>query len=276
MLGLKNFVVIIGMLLIPMAAIAQDMEAADSSMTESDSSMQEMAMEMTAGSMSETEGDSLRAAFDTDGALKAYLKANEEDPANTIYIWKIVREYADKGIFADGDDEMEAAYSEAETWARKCVAMAPEDGYCHLYLSIAVGRIAESKSGKTKVKLSREVNEEATKSIELNPNLDGGYHVLARWNREVVALPWYLKAAVKMFLGGLPPATNEVAVKNFNMAIELRPDRMLHYFELGITYKYMGDKEKARMNFEKTLSMDIVERKDEGRQEEAKEFLSKL
>ncbi len=276
MLGLKNLVVIVGMLLIPMTVIAQDMGESDSSMVESDSSMHETAMEMTAGSMSESEGDSLRAAFDTDGALKAYLKANEEDPDNTTYIWKIVREYADKGVFADEDDEIKAAYSEAETWARKCVAMAPEDSHCHLYLAIAVGRVALFEGGNTKIKLSKEVRSEAIKSIDLNPNLDGAYHVLARWNREVVALPWYKKAVVKIVYGGLPKASNEEAVKNFKTAIELRPDRMLHYFELGVTYKYMGDKENARMNFEKTLSMDLVERKDEGRQEEATEFLSKL
>lgn len=269
MLGMIKFIVIIGMLLIPMAAIAQDMG-------ESDSSMQDEAMEMTTGLMHETEGDSLRAAFDTDGALEAFLKANEADPDNTTYIWKIVREYADKGIFAADDDEMDAAYLEAETWARKCVAMAPEDGNCHLYLSIAAGRIAESKSGKTKVKLSREVYEEASRSIELNPNLDGAYHVLGRWNREVVALPWYLKAAVKMFLGGLPDASNEEAVKNFKMAIELRPDRILHYFELGVTYDYMDDEENARINYEKTLSMVLAERKDESRQKEAKDLLSDL
>ena len=276
MLGQIKFAVIIGMLLTPMAATAQDMGDTDSSMMESDSSMHDMAMGMSNASMYETEGDSLRAAFDTDGALQAYLKANEEEPENTTYIWKIVREYADRGIFADDDDQMKADYIEAEQWARKCVSMAPEDGNCHLYLAVAVGRIAESESGKTKVKLSREVNEEAAKSIDLNPNLDGAYHVLGRWNREVVALPWYLKAAVKMFLGGLPSATNEEAVKNFNMAINLRPDRMLHYFELGVTYKYMGDKEKAKKNFEKTLSMDLVERKDEERQKEAKKYLSKL
>lgn len=276
MLGLIKFIVIIGMSLIPMAAIAQDMEDTDSLMTESDSSMHDMAMEVTAGSMSETEGDSLHAAFDTDGALKAYLKANEEDPDNTTYIWKIVREYVDKGVFADGDDEIKANYKEAEEWARKCVALAPEDGYCHLYLAIAVGRVALFEGGKTKVNLSKEVKEEATRSIELNPNLDGAYHVLARWNREVIALPWYLKAAVKIIYGGLPPASNEDAVKNFKIAMELRPDRMLHYFELGVTYKYMDDKENARINFEKTISMDLVEREDEGRQEEAKEFLSKL
>ena len=117
---------------------------------------------------------------------------------------------------------------------------------------------------------------EAIKSIELNPNLDGAYHVLARWNREVDALPWYKKAVVKIVYGGLPKASNEDAVKNFKMAIELRPDRMLHYFELGATYKNMGEKENAKMNLEKTLSMDLVEREDEGRQEKAKKLLSKL
>ncbi len=182
-----------------------------------------------------SEGDSLRAAFDTDGALKAYLNANEEEPDNTTYIWKIVREYTDKGVFAEGKDEMKADYGEAETWARKCVAMAPEDAYCNLYLAVAVGKVALTENTKTKVRLSKEVKEESSKSIELNPNLDGAYHVLARWNREVVALPWYSKAVLKIIYGGLPPATNEEAVKNFNMAIELRPDRMFRYFELGVT-----------------------------------------
>lgn len=276
MLGQTKFAVIIGTLLIPMAAIAQDLDKADSSMMEGDSAMKDTAMEMSAASMYETEGDSLRAAFNTDAALQAYLNANKEEPENTTYVWKIVREYVDKGVFADGDDEKEANYGEAETWARKCVAMAPEDGYCHLYLAVVVGKVALFEGGNTKIKLSKEVRSEAIKSIELNPNLDGAYHVLARWNREVAVLPWYKKAVVKLVYGGLPKASNEDAVKNFKMAIELRPDRMLHYFELGATYKKMGEKENAKMNLEKTLSMELVEREDEGRQEKAKKLLSKL
>lgn len=254
----------------------QDMDMQDTSMIEQESEIQKMMPEKTAAEMYEIEGDSLRAEFDTDGALQAFLNANKEDPQNSIYVWKIVREYADKGVFSENNDDIKANYAEAESWARKCIDMDPEGGDCHLYLSIAVGRVALFEGGNTKIKLSKEVRSEAIKSIELNPNLDGAYHVLARWNREVAVLPWYKKAVVKLVYGGLPKASNEDAVKNFKMAIELRPDRMLHYFELGATYKKMGEKENAKMNLEKTLSMELVEREDEGRQEKAKKLLSKL
>lgn len=254
----------------------QDTDMQDTSMIEQESEIQKMMPEKTAAEMYEIEGDSLRAEFDTDGALQAFLNANKEDPENSIYVWKIVREYADKGVFSENNDDIKANYAEAESWARKCIDMDPEGGDCHLYLSIAVGRVALFEGGNTKIKLSKEVRSEAIKSIELNPNLDGAYHVLARWNREVVALPWFKKAVVRIVYGGLPDASNEDAVKNFDMAIDLRPDRMLHYFELGITYKYMKNKEKARENFEKCLSMEVREREDAGRQDDAREFLAKL
>ena len=276
MLGKTNLLIFCCIMVLASISYGQDMDMPDTSMMEQDSAMHQMMPEKTAAENYEIEGDSLRAAFDTDGALQAFLNANKEVPENSTYVWKIVREYADKGVFAKDDDDIKSNYAEAESWARKCVDMAPESGDCHLYLSIAVGRVALFEGGNTKIKLSKEVRSEAIKSIELNPNLDGAYHVLARWNREVVALPWFKKAVVKIVYGGLPDATNEDAVKNFDMAIDLRPDRMLHYFELGITYKYMGEKEKARKNFDKCLSMDIRERQDAGRQDEAREFLADL
>ena len=276
MLGKTNLLIFCCIMVLASISYGQDMDMPDTSMMEQDSAMHQMMPEKTAAENYEIEGDSLRAAFDTDGALQAFLNANKEVPENSTYVWKIVREYADKGVFAKDDDDIKSNYAEAESWARKCVDMDPESGHCHLYLSIAVGRVALFEGGNTKIKLSKEVRSEAIKSIELNPNLDGAYHVLARWNREVVALPWFKKAVVKIVYGGLPDATNEDAVKNFDMAIDLRPDRMLHYFELGITYKYMGEKEKARKNFDKCLSMDIRERQDAGRQDEAREFLADL
>ena len=60
------------------------------------------------------------------------------------------------------------------------------------------------------------------------------------------------------------------------MALDLRPDRMLHYFELGVTYIELGEKAKARKAFEKCLSMEVTERQDVGRQEESREYLKKL
>jgi len=267
---------IVGMLLVPLGLSAQDMGGEDSPMMDTDTTMHGMPMGTGAAEKSESEGDAHRDAFDSKMALESYLKANEEDPSNANYIWKIVREYTDLGFFADNDDETKAYYADAEKWARDCVSMFPDNADCHLFLSVAMGRVALFSGGKKKVNLSKEVKEEAIKAIELNPNLDGSYHVLGRWNREVANLSWFLRAAAKIIYGGLPSASNEDAIKNLDIAIDLRPDRMLHYFELDVTYKELGEKVKAKEAFEKCLSMVVTERQDVGRLEDSREFLKKL
>ena len=274
--GHLKSLMIVSMLLVPLGLYAQDMGGEDSLMMDNDTTMHEMHMEMSAAEKFESEGDAYRDSFNTEMALQSYLNANKEDSSNVTYIWKIVREYTDMGFFADSKDETKAHYADAEKWARDCVSIYPDNADCHLFLSVAVGRVALFSGGKKKVNLSKEVKEEATKAIELNPNLDGSYHVLGRWNREVANLSWFLRAAAKIIYGGLPSASNEDAVMNFDKAIDLRPDRMLHYFELGVTYKKLGEKAKAKEAFEKCLSMEVVERQDAGRQEDSKEFLKKL
>ena len=272
----QKLVIMAGLMLVPGGLNAQEMGKADPTMMESDSSVHEMPMEMSAAEKFEAEGDEYRDAFNSEMALQSYLNANKEDSANVTYVWKIVREYTDLGVFAESKDETKAFYADAEKWARDCVSMFPDNADCHLFLAVAVGRVALFSGGKKKVNLSKEVKEEAIKAIELNPNIDGSYHVLARWNREVANLSWFLRAAAKIIYGGLPPASNEDAVMNFEKAIDLRPDRMLHYFELGITYKDLGNKAKAREAFEKCLLMDVIERQDTRRQEDLKKFLKKL
>jgi len=276
MLGHLKIAMIVMLMLMPFGLYAQETGEEDSPMMENDSATHEMPMEMSEAEKFESEGDVYRDAFNTEMALQSYLNANKEDTSNVTYVWKIVREYTDMGFFADSKDETKAHYANAEKWARGCVSMFPENAHCHLYLSVAVGRVALFSGGKKKVNLSKEVKEEALKSIELNPNLDGSYHVLGRWNREVANLSWFLRAAAKIIYGGLPSASNEDAIINFDKAIDLRPDRMLHYYELGITYKELGEKAKAKEAFEKCLSMDVTERQDTGRQENSEKFLKKL
>lgn len=276
MLGHLKSVMIVGILSVPLCLSAQDMGGEDSPMMDNDTTTHGMSKEMSAAEKFESEGDVYRDAFNSKMALESYLNANREDSSNATYIWKIVREYTDLGFFADSDDDTKAHYADAEKWARDCVSMFPDNADCHLFLSVAMGRVALFSGGKKKVNLSKEVKEEAVKAIELNPNLDGSYHVLGRWNREVANLSWFLRAAAKIIYGGLPSASNEDAIKNFDIAIDLRPDRMLHYFELGVTYKELGEKAKAKEAFEKCLSMEVAERQDAGRQEDSREFLKKL
>jgi hypothetical protein len=82
----------------------------------------------------------------------------------------------------------ERLYIEAEQLARMAVHLSPEDSKSHLYLSVAVGKLALYEGGRRKVELSKETKVEAERAVALNPNEDVGYHVLTIWHREMVEL----------------------------------------------------------------------------------------
>lgn len=46
----------------------------------------------------------------------------------------------------------------------------------------------------------------------------------------------FLTALVKLVYGGLPAASNEVAIQNFKKAIELAPNRIIHHLQLAYMY----------------------------------------
>lgn len=132
------------------------------------------------------------------------------------------------------------------------------------------------EGGKKKVRLSKEVKQEALKALELDPNDDLAHHVLARWNREVANLSGLLKVFAKILYGGLPPASNEEAIKHFKKAIEINPEYINHHLELGITYQKMKKWQLAKEEFERVASLPIKDSDDKDHKAEAAQRLQKV
>ena len=80
-----------------------------------------------------------------------------------------------------------------------------------------------------------------------------------------------------MFLGGVPKeASMDKAVANLQKAVELKPTHINHYHELGITYKMMGEDEKAIAQFEKVVELPQSDADDLKYKKEAAEYLEEL
>jgi len=124
--------------------------------------------------------------------------------------------------------------------------------------------------------MSREVKEEAMRAIELNPDMDTGYHILARWHREVATLSWVMRTAAKVVYGGLPEASLEESVQYFQKAIDLSPDWINHRLELAKTYIEQGNEEAARAQLNKALELPAVAMEDPEYKEEARRLLEEL
>ncbi|MEI6399345.1 MAG: tetratricopeptide repeat protein [Pseudomonadota bacterium] len=80
----------------------------------------------------------------------------------------------------------------------------------------------------------------------------------------------------RVFYGKVPDATNEEAVKCFQEAIKLNPDRLIHHIELGRTYAQMGEIEDAKKCLKKGLAMPITGKDDPDAKVRGRETLNSL
>jgi tetratricopeptide (TPR) repeat protein len=84
------------------------------------------------------------------------------------------------------------------------------------------------------------------------------------------------RAFAQVAYGKLPSAKHEDAVRCFEKAIELNPDRLMHYIELGRTYALMDRDSEARKFIAKGLAMPETEKDDSETKNLGRQTLKKL
>ncbi len=215
--------------------------------------------------------------FDNQAALEYYAKAFEKDSSNYETAWKLSRAYVDVGETIKDKEKRKEAYQKGLLYAKKAVELNPDGSKGHLYLSIALGRIALDAGKKEQVRLSKEVKAELDKALAIDPNDDIALHVLGRWHRKMATLGWIQRKFANIFLGGVPKdASLDSAVECFQKAIEINPRHINHYLELGITYEKLKQKDKAIEAYKKVLELPKADSDDDLYKEEAKNRLKKL
>lgn len=223
------------------------------------------------------QGDSLYDSLDNNGALEHYVAALQIDSMNYEANWKASRAFTDVGETIEDDDERAEFYLKGSKLARKAVEIDSTGAKAHLYLSIALGRVALDAGAKERIKLSKEIKKEVDLSIKYDPSDDIAYHVLGRWNRKLSNLSWIESGFADIFLGGVPEdASDENAVAAFKKAIEIKPNHINHHLELGITYEMMDLEEEAKKEFQICLDLPISDSSDPKYKTQATEYLEDL
>ena len=88
------------------------------------------------------------------------------------------------------------------------------------------------------------------------------WHVLGRWHLALADVGTVKRALAQIAYVKLPPAKHEDAVRCFEKAIALNPNRLMHYIEFGCTYAQMGRDAEARNFITKGLAMSDTEKDD--------------
>jgi len=220
------------------------------------------------------EGDLFYAKLQASEALKYYLPAEKLDPNNVRLLVHISREY--RHLMSDESDRTGKVKlgNMAVEYAKRAVAIDPKDPDAQLAVAISYGKVQPYEGYRQRFDAVHVIKNAADRTIELDPHNDLGWHVLGRWYQGLAEVD-PLHRALAQAVGGLPPATYQDAATCFEKAIQLNPNRLMHYIALGKVYVEMGKKDEGCRLIQKGLAMQCTEKDDPETKHEGEEILAK-
>lgn len=200
------------------------------------------------------------------------------EPTSYEALWKASRDAVDLGEQATDKARRAQLYKSAEEYARKAVSANPADAEGHFALARALGRTAQSLGSRDRVKYAGEVREHALEALKRNAQHGGALHVMGMWNAEVMRLSGIQRFAAKNLLGGkvFGEASWPEARRYMEAAVAAEPNRITHRLDLGAVYADIGEKAKAREQFEAIARMPATELNDAKYKQEAAAMLARL
>jgi len=172
----------------------------------------------------------------------------------------------------------DSLYLVAEMYARRAVRQAPQDAEPHFALALALGKASLTMSAKQRVKYAKEVKIEVERALEIDPNHDGAWHLLGRWNAEIERLSNIEEFFAKTLLGGkvFNQASWEEAIRCLRKAVEIRPDYIFHRLDLAEVLIERKRSTEAKPELEKIQALPDLDAMDPSYRSRASELLARI
>lgn len=202
-------------------------------------------------------GDKEYVAMNAPAALAHYEEALKVDPKSYEALWKASRSAVDLGSFDHNDKTRENYFKSGELYARRAVEVNPGDAEGHFHLARSLGKNALSQGPRARIKFATDVRAHALECLKINPKHPGCLHVMGMWNAEVMRLNGFTRMLAKNLLGGkiFSSANWADARKYMEESVANEPDRITHHVDLGGVYRDIGEKDKARAEYEAAMKL---------------------
>ena len=223
------------------------------------------------------EGDKYYTEFDNQKALETYQQADKLNPGNWEVLWRISRAIVDiANKMPEATSEQEDAkydqYKKSFVYADSAVKLAPDQSVTYVRRAIVNGRVALFEGVFSAIGTVNDVRDDCERAIELN---NGGnyvqalaHYVLARAHAKVCEKAYLLRLPLGLGWGDM-----EVAIREYQNAIKLKPNYRMFYLGLAKAYIEEDEYELAKENLLMVEKAPVVLEDDDEYLKEAKQLL---
>lgn len=210
---------------------------------------------------------------DLQAVLIQYGNAEKLASNNAANLCQLSRSYCELTYLTNSPAVQKSLLQAALTCAIRAFKADPRNAAAHASVAVCYAKSCPLYDIKTQLVYARLFKTEAERAIALDHRQDIAYYLLGRWNYSMANVGLLSRTYAKIVYGGLPPASNEAAIKNFQAASRLAPDRIINYQGLALAYEATGRKNLEVAALKKCCAMKPVDREDAIAQTEAKKKL---
>jgi tetratricopeptide (TPR) repeat protein len=223
-------------------------------------------------------GDKDYTAMKAPAALSDYEHAVGLDSNNYEALYKAARSAVDLGEFEPNAQTKRHDFDNGLRLARRAVAVNPSGADGHFHAARALGREALSVGVKKRIQFAKEVRAQALAALAIDSTHPGALHVMGVWNAEIMRLSGIERFIARNLLGGgiFGTASWKDAVRYMEESVAVDPKRIVHHLDLGKIYADVGEKAKAREQFEIVINAPAAEYNDPHYKQDAQDRLGRL
>lgn len=222
-------------------------------------------------------GDKYNTEFNHQKSLETYQQADKLLPGYWEIMWRISRAMVDiaNKMPEETDEQKEAKYNKYKKsfiYADSAVKLAPDESITHLRRAIVNGRIALFEGVFSAIGLVNDVKDDSERAIQLD---NGGnyvqalsHYILGRAHAKVCEKSYLLRLPLGLGWGDM-----EVAIREYQIAIKLKPNYRMFYLDLAKAYIEEDEYELAKENLLLVEKAPFVLEDDDEYLKEAKQLL---
>ena len=209
-------------------------------------------------------------------ALDTYISVLKVQPSNVIALCRAAELTGRIGSRFKDDNKKAEYFATAKSYAEEALKQKQNYADANYAMAYAAMKMATITKGKEKAAYLRDMKYYADSALLFNPAHAGALYITGKWNTEIYNLNVAEKAAVKVLFGGMPKASLETAILNFEKARAANPWMLVNYFDLANTYIKNHSTGKAIEVLNKMVKMPPRTGDDESLKAEGRTLLASL